>query len=63
MCQEISVHRIARIHAPVLIFSRDFDVGAATPLNSLFEKKNQMEGTSYWNISTPHTLLSVELPM
>lgn len=44
MCQEISAHRI---HAPILIFSSDFDVGAATPLNSLFEKKNQMEGTGY----------------
>lgn len=46
MCQEISAHRIVKIHAPILIFSSDCDVGAAATLNSLFEKKNQMEGTS-----------------
>lgn len=46
MCQEISAYRIVKNHAPILIFSSYFDVGAAATLNSLFEKKNQMEGTS-----------------
>lgn len=40
----IGAHRIVKIHVPILIFSGDFDVGAATILNSLFEKKKQMEG-------------------
>lgn len=44
--QEISAHRIVKIRALILVFSSDFDARAANTLTSLFEKKNQMEGTS-----------------